>query len=126
MASFFIDHFYYKDLDVLAFNVNLTFTGMGTYSYFIIMFCACYQSIMWISILLFLGKAQMFPLKDFSSPGGVSLARLIVPLFKYCIFGDNYVYQSFPQGEELNIFFNKLCEQILFCFPIMTQFILSS
>lgn len=46
MASFFIDHFYYKDLDVLAFNVNLTFTGMGTYSYFIIMFCACYQSIM--------------------------------------------------------------------------------
>lgn len=68
----------------------------------------------------------MFPLKDFSSPGGVSLAHLTVPLFKYCVFGDNYVYQSFPQGEELNIFFNKLCEQIFFCFPIMTQFILSS
>lgn len=30
MTSFFIDHFYYKDLAVLAFNVNLTFTGMGT------------------------------------------------------------------------------------------------
>lgn len=71
-------------------------------------------------------QSSNVPSERFFFPGGVSLACLTVPLFKYCIFGDNYVYQSFPQGEELNIFFNKLSEQIFFCFPVMTQFILSS
>lgn len=79
---------------------------------------------------LFISKAQMFPLKDCSSPGGVSSAHFTV-LFKYCIFGDNDVYQSFPQGQEQKkifsffFFFNKLSRSFS-VFPMKAQLTLSS